>query len=329
MVTHTACSKEKKKKCDEARPQCARCAERGLDCVYEPVKPRQRRKRDSLAQAAAAGAGSGTTTATPSTVPAPPSINQLLNNRPQSPVRKFSIFDEPVGSPQQQDWLTGREDHASMFLDDLCESEMMSPLDSTFDTASLMTFPSTDLTTLSPIEFPPEFDEDETGDKFGRNRSNGGKGMDASTRGALVHLTQHKSLYPDLAMISPCPVGSPLNEFSIPAFSEFSDRQGRRALVDHFCNVLSHLIVLREETGNPFQQLVLPLTLKSMPVMNAVYAMTSAHLEYRGVETGEKSLYFHNQAIQGLARLIEHDGKVDKNEVLAAIMLLVYYEVVR
>lgn len=62
--------------------------------------------------------------------------------------------------------------------------------------------------------------------------------------------------------------------------------------------------------------------------MNAIYALASAHLEYRGVQNPEKSLYFHNQAIQGLARVIENQGKVNKNELLAAIMLLVYYEVV-
>lgn len=136
-------------------------------------------------------------------------------------------------------------------------------------------------------------------------------------------------LPPDLALIAPCPLASPTLDFCIPAFNEFSDRPGRRALVDHFCNVLSHLIVFREESGNPFQQLVLPLSYNSSPVMNAIYALASAHLEYRGVSTGEKSLYFHNEAIQGLAHLIEGGGKANhKNELLAAIMLLVYYEVV-
>ncbi|KAI1110953.1 fungal-specific transcription factor domain-containing protein [Nemania sp. NC0429] len=140
-------------------------------------------------------------------------------------------------------------------------------------------------------------------------------------------LSPVRSLPPELAMIAPCPVPSPSLEFCLPAFSEFSSRPNRRALVDHFCNVLSHLIVFREESGNPFQQLVLPLSHNSSPVMNAIYALASAHLEYRGVQGPEKSVYFHNQAIQGLARVIENQGKFNKNELLAAIMLLVYYEV--
>lgn len=122
---------------------------------------------------------------------------------------------------------------------------------------------------------------------------------------------------------------SPHLEFCHPAFAEFSSSRTRRSLVDHFCNVLSHLIVFREENGNPFQQLVLPLSRRSPAVMDAIYALASAHLEFRGVGVGnEKSEYFHGRAIQGLARLIEKRGKGDRNELLAAIMLLVYYEVV-
>jgi hypothetical protein len=129
-------------------------------------------------------------------------------------------------------------------------------------------------------------------------------------------------------MIAPIPTQSPRLEFCAPVFTEFSERTNRRALVDHFCNVLSHLIVFREESGNPFQQLVLPLCHESPAVTNAVYALASAHLEYRGVENDEKSVYFHNRAIQGLARLIQKGSGANRNELLAAIMLLVYYEVV-
>ncbi|KAH7111738.1 hypothetical protein EDB81DRAFT_892011 [Dactylonectria macrodidyma] len=47
----TGCSycKVKKKKCDEIQPSCARCQERGQECVYEPVRPRQRRKHEPTA----------------------------------------------------------------------------------------------------------------------------------------------------------------------------------------------------------------------------------------------------------------------------------------
>lgn len=137
-----------------------------------------------------------------------------------------------------------------------------------------------------------------------------------------------RSQYPDLAMIAPSPVASPILEFNAPVFVEFTDRRNRRALVDHFCNVLSHLIVFKEDTGNPFRQLVLPLSHASSPVMNAIFALSSAHLEIRGIENEEKSLAFHNRALQGLAQLIEQNDPVNREELLGAIMLLVYYEVV-
>jgi hypothetical protein len=141
-------------------------------------------------------------------------------------------------------------------------------------------------------------------------------------------LTRSRSQYPDLAMIAPSPVASLLLEFCAPVFEEFSDRTNRRALVDHFCNVLSHLIVFKEDTGNPFRQLVLPMSRPGSPVLDAIFALSSAHLEYRGILNEEKSPYFHNQALQGLAKLLDQGGKSNREEVLGAIMLLVYYEAV-
>jgi hypothetical protein len=185
---------------------------------------------------------------------------------------------------------------------------VLSPTDSTFDGISLPP--------LSPAAVSDGYMED----------GNPEDGQATTTSVAVI--PRSRSLHPDLAMIAPCPTGSPLLDFCLPKFSEFSDQQNRRALVDHFCNVLSHLIVFREETGNPFQQLVLPLTRGSSPVTYAIFALASAHLEYRGVENAEKSLYFHNMAIRGVSQLIEHNSQANRNEILAAIMLLVYYECV-
>ncbi|KAI0185324.1 fungal-specific transcription factor domain-containing protein [Xylaria flabelliformis] len=263
--------KEKKKKCDEKRPQCSRCAERGVDCAYEAIKPRQRKKRDSQS-----------------------------NFKIDASLECISLgeyeWDEQAVTP--------------------CESEYLSPIETRLGLS-----PSSHILTDTSGDMTSPSYETEIDDQQCQNRQIVRRESYSSV------LSSARSLPPELAMIAPCPVGSPTLEFCIPAFSEFSDRPNRRALVDHFCNVLSHLIVFREESGNPFQQLVLPLSHNSSPVMNAIYALASAHLEYRGVQNPEKSLYFHNQAIQGLSRVIENQGKVNKNELLAAIMLLVYYEV--
>jgi hypothetical protein len=196
--------------------------------------------------------------------------------------------------------------YGSILAYSLDDPVIVSPSDSTFEGYAL--------SSLTPTKFL---------DGHGEDASDDGQ---ATTSTAVI--PRSKSLHPDLAMIAPCPVASPLLEFFSPTFSEFSDKQNRRALVDHFCNVLSHLIVFREETGNPFQQLVLPLTRGNSPVTYAIFALACAHLEYRGVENAEKSLYFHNMAIRGVAELIHNSSKVSRNEILAAIMLLVYYECV-
>ncbi|KAI1389193.1 uncharacterized protein F4822DRAFT_272234 [Hypoxylon trugodes] len=271
--------KEKKKKCDEKRPRCARCAEKDLECTYEAVKPRQRRRRDGLQSG-------------------------YVQNHGEDP-----MID-------RDQW---REDT----VDDISESDCFSPIDSKFNGMSPITFSTESDNAISPLDSVSTVYEYSVADNRNQIRDLVRKNSNSS----ISVVSQARSLQPDLAMIAPCPVGSPTLEFVLPVFSEFSDRPNRRALVDHFCNVLSHLIVFREESGNPFQQLVLPLSHKSSPIMNAIYALASAHLEYRGIETPERSLYFHNKAIQGLARLIEQEGRVDRIELLAAIMLLVYYEV--
>ncbi|KAI8634482.1 hypothetical protein F5Y19DRAFT_212801 [Xylariaceae sp. FL1651] len=266
--------KEKKKKCDEKRPQCARCIERGIDCTYEAIKPRQRKKRDSHSSFA---------------LDSPLECVSLSDD--------FQWQDQSVTTP--------------------CESDYSSPVETKLDVkSSLATMPIDIGDDSSPTLYETSAKDSEYQDQqVARRQSYAGS------------LPAPRPRPPELAMIAPSPAGSPTLEFCIPAFSEFSNRPNRRALVSHFCNVLSHLIVFREESGNPFQQLVLPLSHNSSPVMNAIYALASAHLEYRGVQNTEKSLYFHNQAIQGLARIIENQIKVNKNELLAAIMLLVYYEV--
>ena len=146
------------------------------------------------------------------------------------------------------------------------------------------------------------------------------------------------SSYPDptSAFLSPAhSAGSPYDftpsihapSPSLPPYSEYTSRESRRGLLDHFCNVLSHLIVFKEDSGNPFRQLVLPMARKSPPLLNAIYAISSAHLEHRGLQVEERALDLHSKALQGLAGLIAHKDEGNRDEVLAVIILLLYYEV--
>ncbi|KAH8897788.1 hypothetical protein GQ53DRAFT_818059 [Thozetella sp. PMI_491] len=305
--------KEKKKKCDEERPACGRCNERGVECAYEVVRPRQRRKRDSIASSHPLNK-----------LPRSPGSARALGEDERDSDDSYDDEEVPLAQWPSSDGQHRHQQHAYSYEPD--DSAILSPLESAFDGASFASFPTPEFTVASPISNMLFDVLQEPEDQEGLGEAEAGELVRRHSLGGPV-VTAQRGLFPELAMIAPCPVVSPLLDFSPSPFSEFSDKPNRRALVDHFCNVLSHLIVFREESGNPFQQLVLPLTRRNSPVMNAMFALAGAHLEYRGVENQEKSVFFHNQAIQGLAKQIEYGGPVDRNEILAAIILLVYYEV--
>ena len=196
--------------------------------------------------------------------------------------------------------------------------DMNSPLPP-FDALESFSRSAPELSEVKPLEMDPsDFTKDHYDDHI-----NSTQDLFAPTS-AL----SRSSSYPDptSAFISPTSGGSPY-DFSVPAFSEFTTRESRRGLLDHFCNVFSHLIVFKEDSGNPFRQLVLPLAQKSPPLLNAVYAVSSAHLEHRGLQVEERALDLHSKALQGLAGLIAHKDEGNRDEVLAVIILLLYYEV--
>ncbi|MCJ1476178.1 hypothetical protein MMC13_004843 [Lambiella insularis] len=314
--------KEKKKKCNEERPQCDRCMERGLKCEYEPVKPRKRRRTVSNPE--------HFVMRPPTTAPGQHigfhDRLQALRQDSSSGSSILSASPTPPLPAIAENW----EVHSahSVFSDSAssCGSDhildMHSPLPP-YD--PLEAYPRTTgelLSDIKPLHMEPM-------DMY----SKGVYGSEVQTtqdmfvpRSAL----SRSSSYPDpaSAFISPTSGGSPY-DFAVPAFSEFTTRESRRGLLDHFCNVLSHLIVFKEDSGNPFRQLVLPLAHKSPPLLNAIYAISTAHLEHRGLPVEERALDLHSKALQGLANLIAHKDEGNRDEVLAVITLLLYYELVR
>lgn len=108
---------------------------------------------------------------------------------------------------------------------------------------------------------------------------------------------------------------------------EIVEERNRRSLMSHFTDMLSPLIVFTvEETVNPFQKLVMPMSAHSPPLLNAILALSCAHLEYKGIFNEERSLDFHTRALQELGETIKNNEASD--ETLAAIVMLIYYEVV-
>lgn len=322
-------SKEKKKKCNEERPQCDRCLERGLRCEYEPVKPRKRRRTVSNPEHMGIRP--------PTTNPGPHyGFHDRLQALRQDSSSASSIIS---GSPTPplpaiaENWEVHSAD--SVFSDSAssCGSDHFGDLQSPLPPFTALEHysrsqPGLDEVKLHHMDPLDTFQKDHyEGEEILTSRD-----MYAPPQPALTR----SSTYPDptSAFLSPNSVGSPYDftpslqsqSPSMPAYSDFTSQESRRGLLDHFCNVLSHLIVFKEDTGNPFRQLVLPMARKSPPLLNAIYAISSAHLEHRGLQVEERALDLHSKALQGLAGLIAHKDEGNRDEVLAVIILLVYYE---
>ena len=309
-------SKEKKKKCNEERPQCDRCLERGLKCEYEPVKPRKRRRTVSNPE--------HSVMRPPTTAPGQHLgfLDRLQALRQNSSSGSSVLSGSPT--PPLPAIAEGWEAHSahSVFSDSAssCGSDTLldigSPLPP-FNPLEGFGKSGPEVPDVKPLQMDPldGFPKEDFDDDIGGNRD------------VLTRLSgRSSSAYPELTMMAPSPCGSPY-DFSTPAFAEFTTNDSRRDLLDHFCNVLSHLMVFKEDGGNAFQQLILPMAHKSPPLLNAIYAISSAHLEHRGLQTGERALDLHSKALAGLAQLIAEKDRGNRDEVLAVIMLLVYYEV--
>ncbi|KAJ0338626.1 hypothetical protein KNSL1_012352 [Colletotrichum chrysophilum] len=113
-------------------------------------------------------------------------------------------------------------------------------------------------------------------------------------------------------------------ELPYSSFFNLTDDTQDRKLIHHFCTVLSHLIVFTEEPDNSFQELILPLASENSPVLHAMCAFSKGHLEYMGVQDSKHSSNFRVLAAEGVFSLVQQNCRYE--EVLAATMLLVYYE---
>ncbi|KAG8528876.1 uncharacterized protein KY384_006565 [Bacidia gigantensis] len=326
---------EKKKKCNEERPSCDRCLERGLRCEYEPVKPRKRRRTVSNPE----HMGMRPPTTNPGQHYGFHDRLQALRQDSSSGSSILSASPTPPLPAIAENWEVHSAD--SVFSDSAssCGSDlpdMNSPLPpfTSFDS-----MPRTQ-PTLDEIKSLPM----DPLDGFARDPFD----EDSHHHHREIYMHQpalsRSSSYPDptSAFLSPQSTGSPYDftstmhtptvpsqSPSLPAFAEYTRRESRRGLLDHFCNVLSHLIVFKEDSGNPFRQLVLPMARQSPPLLNAIYAISSAHLEHRGLQVEERALDLHSEALKGLAGLIAHKDEGNRDEVLAVIILLLYYEIVR
>ncbi|KAL6864564.1 fungal-specific transcription factor domain-containing protein [Trichoderma novae-zelandiae] len=301
---------EKKKKCDEVRPICSRCQDHGQSCTYEPIKPRQRRRQESFDDSAL---GDISTAILENHALSRASQRRLPLEHWETPLW---CSDTGLDNSRVLDGSMHQPASPGEYNQDLLNEIFTAWAANTIEQDAGLDAVSFDLNAPnSPMKEGGEDGNDDCND------------ADQLISVDEIAGSNTVSQPPSLAMIAPATISSPTIEVRIPAFAEFSEQTNRRALIAHFTNVLSHLIVLREDEGNPFQRLVLPMSQKSPVVSNAIFALASAHLEHRGVHNSERSVYFHSQAIHELAALIAKGCDANRNELLAAIILLVYYEV--
>ncbi|EDN90992.1 hypothetical protein SS1G_00392 [Sclerotinia sclerotiorum 1980 UF-70] len=153
-----------KKKCNEVRPRCDRCTDRGLQCQYEAVKPRKRRRASSAESALSHESGSPGSDREQWPRQYPQSLSIITNKDVENVQNKW---EEKTQYP-----LSAISEHSSFTWGSFYEND-----------DEVEEIPREDLYVNSP------------------------------PAGTLVRT---QSQYPDLAMIAPSPVASPLLAFSSP-----------------------------------------------------------------------------------------------------------------
>lgn len=98
------------------------------------------------------------------------------------------------------------------------------------------------------------------------------------------------------------------------------------ALLNYFGNVVS--IDLVGDGGTHMTEIILPLCYSSGTVRDAACALAGLHMVRTSVGSTCDHALFHSQALVGLPLVARLDEDWARDQTLAALLLLVYYEVV-
>ncbi|ROT40980.1 hypothetical protein SODALDRAFT_307467 [Sodiomyces alkalinus F11] len=97
------------------------------------------------------------------------------------------------------------------------------------------------------------------------------------------------------------------------------------ALVNYFANVVS--LDLVRDPGSPVTEIILPLCYSSGIVRDAACALAGLHMARTSVRNDCDHALFLSQALVGLPLLAQLDEDWAQDQVLATLLLLLYYEV--
>ena len=303
--THLGRSKEKKKKCNEARPSCDRCLERGLQCEYTPIKPRKRRRAVSHQIA--------------TSLQCPPDLMRdyarkenafkarldCLRETAKTDVPSFCLLPPNLGfHPEDLETRSALEEHPTSTWTDVRSDSPLSPFES-----------------LEPWS----------------GSSSRGLSVD-SLKGFLDPRSRSSvsSVSPTPDFCSPFPQSHPPSAFSlapvttsIPAATSplpAIQIEHSPELREHFCRHLAPLLVLNDKC-NPFLDYMTPLSVHPV-VEAALQAVSSAQLENMEGHAQARPLDLHTRALKTLGMSIRAEDPKDEDPSLAATLLLLHYEVI-
>ncbi|KAJ3958790.1 hypothetical protein N0V92_004614 [Colletotrichum tropicale] len=298
--------RDKRKKCSEEHPQCLRCVQAGVACVYEPIKKRKRRTSTKSAMFSESNASDDSSSPTASTdlqtspdtsVLTPPDVAQSnASVLSVSPISTDNCFSASIDSilPLCED------------LDGSYEYEMG------YEDSGTLGEGFTTITEIGSCQKMADTD-------FQLPLAN----MDGS-----VHSTDESFFSASLDMSWNEPswstASSPLLSMLPPSFPSAPDCPEDTGLLDHYSKVMLPMMGFREGVSNPYEQHIIPLSHRSSAVRSAIYALASAHREYAGLENTEGSACFHERAVAGLSAIIEEGDGFE--EALATIVLLLQYD---
>ena len=310
-------SKEKKKKCNEERPACDRCVERGLKCEYEPIKPRKRRRTISPSEM----------TAPALHVPPPTStVNSGFLSRlsafrqdPASGMSSLSTSPTPRLAAIAEGWeIRSAYDESPHHYGEFFSDSSLSPFDPlepfhhhhASSVGAGSDYQSSPVDSIDVMLTPK--------DLGGRTPSIGPTTPTMITSNPLG-TAGHSPYQRSNSTFSNGPAAPP----SVASFIQVTPSP---PLLDHFTHELAPLLVFKEQ-ANPFLDLLLPLSHHSPVLQSAFYAASSAHRENIGRPADQKALDLHSKALQGLATSIGRKDSEDEDSTLAATLMLLYYEV--
>ena len=309
-------SKEKKKKCNEERPSCDRCVERGLKCEYEPIKPRKRRRTISPSEI----------TAPTLHVPPPTSnVNSGFMSRlsafrqdPASGMSSLSTSPAPRLAAIAEGWeIRSAFDESPHHYGEFFSDSSLSPFDPLEHFHHAATSPSDYQS--SPVDSIDVMLTPKDLGPGGRTPSIGPTTPTTMITSNPLGTAGHSPYQRSNSTFSNGPAAP-------PPVASFIQVTPSPPLLDHFTHELAPLLVFKEQ-GNPFLDLLQPLSHHSPVLQSAVYAAASAHLENLGRPADQKALDLHSKALQGLATSIGRKDSEDEDSTLAATLMLLYYEV--